>query len=166
MPEWLMVFITSITLIFMLIGLFGLMIPIFPGLVVMWLATLVYGFVTGFETAGWVFFGLITLLMLVGSVVDNIMMGKKAHDGGASWISVAVGLISGILGSLFLSPLGGLVTAPLGLFLAEFVRLRDQHRAFQATRAMLIGFGWAFVIRFGIGLVMITLWAAWAISNN
>jgi len=35
----------TLTLFFMLVGLVGLLVPIFPGLTVMWLATLVYALV-------------------------------------------------------------------------------------------------------------------------
>ena len=46
MPVWFQASIDAITLVIMLLGLFGLIIPIFPGLVVIWLAGLVYGVVS------------------------------------------------------------------------------------------------------------------------
>jgi len=74
---WLDTSITAITLIIMLIGLFGLVIPIFPGIFVIWLAALGYGAVTGFSTLGVVLFVLITLLMVIGIVIDNFLMGVE-----------------------------------------------------------------------------------------
>src|SRR3990172_6492428 len=75
----------GLTLLFMLIGLVGLVIPIFPGILVIWLAALGYGVVTGFTTLGTILFVLITLLMLFGVTIDNILMGAGARQGGASW---------------------------------------------------------------------------------
>ncbi len=68
-----------LTLTFMLIGLVGLIIPVFPGLVVIWLAALIYGIAAGFSTKGWIIFILISLLALVGGIMDNIFMGAKAR---------------------------------------------------------------------------------------
>ena len=45
MPAWLETTIHILTFLTMLFGLFGLIIPVFPGNVVMWLAALVYGLV-------------------------------------------------------------------------------------------------------------------------
>ena len=75
-----------LTLTFMLIGLVGLIIPVFPGLVVIWLAALIYGIAAGFGIKGWIIFILISILALVGGIVDNIFMGAKAREGGAAWI--------------------------------------------------------------------------------
>src|SRR4030065_1510712 len=87
-----------IPLVFMLVGLVGLIIPVFPGLVVIWLAALVYGLATGFETLGTVLFVLITLLLLVGAVIDNILMAAPARQGRASWGSIILGMGGGAVG--------------------------------------------------------------------
>lgn len=159
---WRQVATQTFTLFVMLVGLAGLIIPIFPGLVVIWIAALIFGILTGFTTLGWVIFAVLTVLMVVGNVADNIMMGTKARQGGASWLSIILGLLAGILGSLLFPPIGGIIGAPLVLFLAEYMRQRQVDKAFASTRALLIGWGWSFVIRFIIGLVMIGLWMIWA----
>ncbi|MEW5830118.1 MAG: DUF456 domain-containing protein [Chloroflexota bacterium] len=162
MPHWLEVSIQLLTALFMLIGLVGLVVPIFPGLVIIWLAALIYGLLTGFSTLAWVMFAIITVLMIIGNVADNLMMGKKALDNGAAWSSIAIGYVAGFAASIFLTPLAGLAAAPLALFGAEYVRLKDRDKAFETTKAMMIGLGWAFVVRFCLGLVMIILWSIWA----
>ncbi len=60
------------------------------------------------------------------------------------------------------SPLGGIAAALGGLFLAEFISSKDHRKALAVTKAMAIGWGWSFVVQFGIGLMMIALWAIWA----
>ncbi len=49
----------------MMVGLFLSIIPFFPGITVIWLAALIYGIVTGFNTLGIVLFVLITIGMLI-----------------------------------------------------------------------------------------------------
>jgi hypothetical protein len=42
------------------------------------------------------------------------------------------------------------------------VSSKDYRKALAVTKGMAIGRGWSFVARFGVGLMMITLWAIWA----
>jgi hypothetical protein len=156
------VLLKGLTLTVMLIGLLGLVVPIMPGLVIIWVAALGYGLFAGFGTLGWVMFALITVLMIVGSVVDNILMGAKAHESGAPWWVVLVALAAGILGNFALPIIGGLVAALLALFLVEYIRRKNAKEALKSMKGMLIGCGWAFVIRFIMGLFMIGFWLIWA----
>lgn len=152
----------AIVLAVMLFGLFSLFLPIMPGLVIIWVPALVYGILTGFTWVSGILFVLITGLMLFGNIVDNIIMGQRARQQGASWVAIGLSLVAGVAGSLVFPPFGGLIAALLALFAVELYRLRDWRRAFSSTKSMAIGCGWAAVIRFGIGIVMILLWLAWA----
>jgi uncharacterized protein YqgC (DUF456 family) len=161
MPQWLDISIFGLTQIIMLVGLFGLIIPIFPGVVIMWLAALGYGIVTGFGTLGIVVFVFLTILMLIGTVVDNIFMGAGARKGGASWLTIAVALFVGIVGTLAVPPFGGIIAAPVAVVLLEFQRTSDMKKAVNALGGLAKGWGLSFVARFGIGVVMMILWWLW-----
>ncbi|MGE5221024.1 MAG: DUF456 domain-containing protein [Omnitrophica WOR_2 bacterium] len=152
----------TLTIIIMLVGLFGLVIPVFPGILVIWVAALIYGLLVGFNTLGIVIFVLITLLMIAGSIIDNILMGIGARRGGASWFSILMGTIAGVAGTILLPPFGGLIASPLAVMLVELLRLREWRKAWIAVRGLAVGWGLSFVARFGIGVVMIGLWAVWA----
>jgi uncharacterized protein YqgC (DUF456 family) len=162
MADWLALTIFGLAQFFMLVGFFGLVVPVFPGLVVMWLASLGYGIATGFHSGlGIAMFIVITLLMLVGSFVDNLMMGVGAHRGGAHWSTILVALLAGVIGTLAFPPLGGIIAAPLAIMLLQYVRLRDLQKAWEALRGLMTGWGLAFVVRLLIGLVMMGLWWIW-----
>lgn len=162
MPPWLETTMTILTFLTMFFGLFGLIIPIFPGNVVIWLAALIYGLVFGFGRLGGTIFAVITLLMLVAVFSDNILMGARAREGGASWGSIILALVAGVIGTFILPPIGGLIAAPLVLYFMEFQRLKNETQARQVVKALLTGWGLAFIVRFGIGIVMFALWGAWA----
>jgi uncharacterized protein YqgC (DUF456 family) len=147
----------------MIIGLLGLILPIFPGLVVIWVAGFGYGLISGFETPGWIFFTIITILMIVGSLLDNVIMAQQAHQKGASWLSVLLAMVFGVLGNFIVPVIGGLVGALLALFLAEWIRRKNWQEAMDATRGWAIGCGWAVGLRFLIGLLMIGLWILWVL---
>ncbi len=61
-------------------------------------------------------------------------------------------------GGILLTPIGGLALAFLAMFLLEYFRIRDQKQAFESTKAMAMGCGWAVVIRLIFALLMIGLW--------
>jgi uncharacterized protein YqgC (DUF456 family) len=165
MPAWLSASILAITLLVMIVGLFGLIVPIFPGIIVIWLAALGYGLVTGFTTVGWIIFGVNTVLMLIGVTIDNVLMSAKAHKEGAAWSSLALGMVGGVLGTIFFPPIGGILAAPLVVLLLEYLRQRDIHNALRTVRGLLIGWGASFIVRFFIGLVMIGIWMAWVVHR-
>lgn len=153
---------TTLALTFMLFGLLVLLIPVMPGLVIIWAAALGYGLYTGFTTLGWVMFGIMTVLMITGSLVDNVLMGASAHKEGAPWWVVGLAMLAAILGNFLLPVIGGVLAALLTLFLIEWARLKDARRALASMKGLLVGCGWAVAIRFIMGMVMIGLWLIWA----
>jgi len=162
LPDWLTVIVNILTTLTMLFGLFGLIIPIFPGNVVMWVASLLYGLIFGFSKLGGILFAVITLLMLAAVLADNFMMGAKAREKGAAWSSIILALFAGVIGTFIFPPVGGIIAAPLVLYLMEFRRLGDSAEATEVVKALLIGWGLAFVVRFGLGILMFGLWGIWA----
>lgn len=163
MPVWLEASLFAATLFFMLIGLLGLLVPAFPGLGVIWLAALVYGILSGgFDWVTGLLFTLITVLWLVGTFGDNVLMGAGARKGGAAWFSIILGGITGFLGTILFPPFGGLIAAPLTVLLLEYLRQRDLNQAFLAVRGLAIGWGLTFFLRFGVGILMILSWLIWA----
>jgi uncharacterized protein YqgC (DUF456 family) len=161
MPNWLHTSLFVLTQAVILVGLFGLIVPVFPGVVIIWLATLGYGAVKGFSTLGIVLFVIITLLMVGGTLVDNVLMGAGARKQGASWSTIIVALVAGVLGTLFFPPIGGLIAAPLAVLALEYLRSKDINQAWNALKGLAAGWGMSFVARFAIGLVMMGLWWAW-----
>jgi len=170
MPTWLpallQIALETLTLFVLLVGLFGLIMPVFPGLVIMWIGTLVYALIqnaadkmTGWD---WFAFGLITVLMIIGNIADNIIIARKMRDQYIPWSSILIAFAAGIIVSLFFTPLVGLIAAPLGLFLAEQRRLKNRDEAIKSTKAYMVGWGWAFGARFIIGLAITGLWMLWA----
>jgi len=156
----------TLTLLVLLTGLAGLVIPVFPGLTVMWLATLVYAVVQGMNErmtwVDWLLFSLITLLMIAGNVIDNVIIAKQVRDKQVPWGSILFAFAAGLVISLIFTPLVGMVAAPAGLFIAELRRLKNRQEAMNNTKAWMTGWGWAIAVRICIGLVIIMFWGAWA----
>ena len=160
------VLLEVLTFLALLAGLIGLVVPIFPGLTVMWIAALVYAVIQAISGnmtwVGWLLFAVITLLMIGGNVVDNIIIAKHMIDKDVPWSSIIISFAAGIIASVFFTPLAGIVASPVGLFLAEWRRKKDKQVALDNTKAWLTGWGWSLAARFGIGVVMIVFWGLWA----
>jgi uncharacterized protein YqgC (DUF456 family) len=167
MTDFLHLSLLWLTLFFLLLGFLTLVVPVLPGLIIMWLAALGYGIAAGFKSAGdintlgIVIFAVITILAIAGSLIDNLFMGMGAKGGGASWWTILAALAAGLLGTLFLPPLGGFVLAPLAILLLEYERLHSWPEAWRSLRGMAAGWGAAYVVRLIFGLVIIGLWAVW-----
>ncbi len=164
---WGEVVIETATLFVMIVGLLGLLVPVFPGLIIIWLATLGYALLENaagrMTWAGWGIFALITILMIAGSVIDNIIIARRMRGHSIPWSSIGVSYLAGIIASLFLTPLVGLVASPLALFGAEYLRMRNRGLAFQSARTYMIAWGWSFAAVFGVGILMIGAWLLWAL---
>lgn len=145
----------------MLLGLVSLIIPIMPGLTIIWVAVLVYAFVTGLNWVTGILFAIITILMAVGGFVDQLFMGAGAKKSGAGWLAIVVAMVAGLVGSVIWPPLGGILLALLGIFVVEIIRVRDLRKAWDSARGMALGCGTAFFVRMGMGVVMILLWGLW-----
>ncbi|HDD54621.1 MAG TPA: DUF456 domain-containing protein [Chloroflexi bacterium] len=163
MPNWLNLSLNILIYLIMAVGLLGMIVPIYPGVVIIWAAVLIHGLATGFAVLEiWVLV-VITILMIAGTLVDNFLMGGKARQAGASWLSIWGALLAGLVGTFAFPPLGGIVAAPTSLFLLEYARLRNSQEAWAVTKGLLTGWGLSFIARFFIGLVMIIVWAIWGV---
>ncbi len=167
MTNWWMEALRLIMLIGMFIGWLGLIVPFFPGITVIWVAALFYGIIIRFGANGEAYFLTITALAIMGWLADNVLMIRFARKGkeneeGASWLSIILAFVAGVIGSLLLSPLGGIAATLGALMLVEYLRDHDVHRAWERTWRMALGWGWAIAARMSIGLLMIAIWAIWA----
>lgn len=163
---WDKVVLQTLTLFVMLVGWLGTLIPVFPGLVVMWLAALFYALVENSAGAmtwvDWTLFALITILMVIGNIVDNIIIARKMRGRSIPWTSIGLAFLTGLVASAFLTPLGGLAASPIALFAVESFRLHDRRLGFASARAYMIAWGWSFAAVMATGAVMIGLWIIWA----
>jgi hypothetical protein len=166
-PEfWSLVFLQGITLAVLLISWAGLLIPVFPGLLVMWLATLTYAVVQ--QLAGrmnwgdWLLFALITLFAVGGGIVDNIIIASKMRGHEIPWRSILLALLAGLVASVFFTPIIGILASPLTLYLVETRRFHDRKKGMDSARMYMIAWGWAFAAVFSVGGLIVVVWMLWA----
>lgn len=166
-PEfWSVVVLQGITLAALLISWAGLLIPVFPGLLIMWLSTLMYAIVQQLggrmNWVDWLIFSFITLLAAGGGVLDNIIIASRMRGQQIPWSSILLAALAGLLASLFFTPLIGILASLLALYAVESRRLRDAKKGLKSARLYMVAWGWAFAAVFSIGGLIILLWITWA----
>lgn len=150
----------------MLVGLVGTVVPVMPGLAVVWGAGLVYGLVAGFGSAGTVAFAVMTLLALAGTVATYALPACGGSARGAPRSSLLAGVAGAVVGAVVIPVLGLPVGAVAGVWLAETARLGDSRAAWAATWGVIVGFGLGVIVEFTLGVVMIACWVAWVVAGG
>lgn len=145
----------------MLLGLVGMIVPVLPGLILIWAGALVYGLAWGFGTWGPWLFALITLLTIIGYGFELFLTHIGALKTGASWQALAASLLLGTIGFFVVPVVGALLGAVLGIFLVEYYRRKNAQEAWHTTKGALIGFGLGFGLELSVGMLMIALWGVW-----
>ncbi len=166
MPPWLNITLMVVVILVQLIGFFGLLLVFFPGLTVIWIGQLAWAISTGFNHSHepWQFaltitvFVINTLLMIGGSLIDNVFMAGGAAKKGVKWWVLVITWLVMIIVSIFATPLGGLAAALLTLFVIEWIRIKDHKQAFHSTGAMVTGMGWSVLVRLAVAILMMGLW--------
>lgn len=146
-----------LTLLVMVVGLIGIILPIIPGTVIIFVAALIYALIEGFQAIGWPTLVLLGLLTAVATTADIWASSVGAKVGGASGWSVLVGLIGGLVGFFLFTLPGAIIGAVLGVLLTEIVRVGDWRQAFKAGGGWVLGWVMATVVQLAIGLIMVAI---------
>ena len=156
--------LNGLTLTALILSLLSLFFPLFPGLIVMWLALLPYisiqALTGNLHGSSWLLFAIITVLMLGGSVADIFIIDGHLREKQVPGSSVFWSFMAGIIVSLFFTALIGVLASLVGFYMAELSRLKNENKAFDSTKVLLIGWGCSVVLQMSIGVVMILLWGA------
>ncbi len=150
-----------LALLMMLGGLAGALVPVLPGIELIWLACLAYGIFSGWGLWAWVMFPVITIVLIVGEVVIWWLGNTTARYTGASWTAIAASVVLGLIGMFVIPVIGAIIGAMLGVFLVELYKGKNWRAALKITTGVLWGAGLSFGAQVIFGLVMIALWGIW-----
>lgn len=160
------VWLGAIALLLMFVGLAGVVVPVVPGVGVIWVAGVGSLLLAGPGAAGWVVIAILTVLLMAATLVKVVLPARTARLAGAPRRSLAIGAASGAVGFFVVPVLGLLVGGVLGLYLAERVRLGDDAAAWHTTRSVLLSAGVAALIELATGVAMIALWLGVVIASS
>ncbi|MEV6137191.1 DUF456 domain-containing protein [Nocardia sp. NPDC051990] len=146
-----------------LVGLVGIIIPILPGVILIFGAIAVWAFLTG-GAAAWIVFAISTAFLVLSGIIKYAWPGRKMKDAGVSSRALFVGAIFGIVGFFLIPVVGLFVGFVLGVYLSELHRLRDNQPAWQATVHALKGVGLSMLIELFGALLAAGVWVIGALG--
>ena len=145
----------SATVIFMIVGLAGTIIPMVPGCLLIFGLALLYGLLTGFERIGagpLVALGVIAAAVQVTDYIA-VAMGVKKFGGGRQAIVCA--MLGGIVGAIVFNIPGLIIGALIGATAGELATGRKLEESARTGVGTLVGFLAGTLVRLTAAVVMI-----------
>ncbi|MDG4823828.1 DUF456 domain-containing protein [Asanoa sp. WMMD1127] len=154
---------TNITIlcgVAMVIGVFGVVIPFLPGLLLTWAAAVAWAIFVGEGGARWGLLALATVIVILGIVVKYAWPGRNLKRSGVPNKTLLLGGVLAIVG-FFVIPVVGLVIGFVaGVWLAELARLGDSKLAWPSTKHAIKAAGLAMLVELGAALAIAIIWVA------
>ena len=143
--------------LFMLVGLIGIVVPLLPGLLLIWTAVLIWAFGTQ-TSAGWVVLGIATALALLGFLLQYLLPGRHMAKAGVTTSSTIAGAALAVVGFFVIPVVGAFLGFALGIYLAERLKRGTHAAAWLSTRHALKAIGLSMGIELLTGLAIATAW--------
>ena len=153
---------TSLELIvglMIVVGLVGTVIPVLPGILLVWAAVLVWAIAgDGSDVGRWVVFAIATAVAGTAVVLTTILPGRRAAATGAPRSLMWIVALGTVVGFFVIPVVGALVGGPVAAYVAELVRLRDRGAAWRSAVEALKGFGIGVAIQLVGGVTIAVTW--------
>lgn len=139
----------------LVIGLAGTLLPMVPGLGLMFVALVVYSYYDGWQTFPFWYLLIVALLAGIGFAADHLASALGAKRFGVSSKGFWGALAGGLLGGLIFQLVGMIVGAVIGTVAMELYQQRTLKQSFSAATGVLVGTAVGMAIQFGLGLVVL-----------
>jgi len=147
------------------VGLVGVVVPVVPGLLLVWGGVAVWALSVQ-DSTGWTALAIATVLLGLGSTIKYLLPGRKLRESGVPWRTMAAGALLGVVGFFVIPVVGIVIGFVLGIYLAERLRLRAHRPAVTSSVAALRAVGWSILIELATGLLMAATWLGAVLINR
>ncbi|GAA2491750.1 DUF456 domain-containing protein [Terrabacter carboxydivorans] len=146
-----------LVLLAMVVGTVGIVVPVLPGLVVVWGAVLVWALARQ-DGPGWLALGFATLVYAVGLVAKYLLPGRRMKTAGVDAVIVAVALVVAVVGFFVIPVVGGPVGFVVAIYVLELAKRREHAGAWQATVQAIRAVGLNIGIELATAFAIIATW--------
>lgn len=151
--------VVVLAVVLMLIGLVGVVVPVMPGLVIVWVVSVGTTLWAGTDAAGWALALVLTLLFASGTAATVVLPTRQGRRGGAPATSLAAAAAGAVIGFFVIPVAGFLLGAAGGFLLAEQHRIGDWAAALSSLGRVLRAYGTGVLVELVLGVLMIATWA-------
>ena len=127
----------------MVVGLAGTVLPLLPGLWLIWAAALVYTLVRAADMAGLVFMIVVTMLAVAGTAAGYLLPQREASAAGVPMWGQIVAAGGAVVGMLVVPVVGALVGFVVAIFAVTVLRTRELQGSVAASAATIRGMVYA-----------------------
>ena len=149
--------------VLMIPGMLGAFLPL-PGLLFMFIISLIFGFVDKFQHLQPWELGVLAGIAIISMINDYLSGMLGAKYGGAAQKSMLFGIIGMILGLIIFPPFGGLIGVFVGILIAEIIRGNSQEKAVRAATGGLVGSIVGMVITLILAIIFLFAFVIFAIK--
>jgi uncharacterized protein YqgC (DUF456 family) len=157
--------INVVVALIMLVGFMGIVVPVLPGLLLVWAAVLLWAFEKQ-TSAGWVILGVATALAVAGVVLKYLVPGRRMAKAGVTTSTTLAGVGLGVVGFFVIPVVGAFLGFALGIYLFERAKLGSHGAAWPATMQALKAVGLSMGIELLTGLAIATTWVVGAATTG
>jgi uncharacterized protein YqgC (DUF456 family) len=150
---------TLVAAVLIAVGLAGVVIPLLPGLILVWVGIGFWSFERS-DGTGWLVFASVSVVLALGLIAKYALPGRRLREAGVPWITLALGVTLGVIGFFMIPVIGLPLGFVLGVYLAELGRLGSPGAAWPSTRAAVTAVGLSLLIELGAGMVAAAIWLA------
>jgi uncharacterized protein YqgC (DUF456 family) len=149
----------------MLIGTMGIVVPVLPGLLLVWAGTLIWALEQQTQ-AGWIVFGVATALYAAGLALQYLLPGRRLRSAGVGSRTLLLALVVGAVGFFVIPVVGGPIGFVGAVYGIERLRFRDSTRAWAATKHALRAVGLNIGIELGTAMAIMTTWVVGVYASS
>jgi uncharacterized protein len=141
------------------VGLVGIVVPLIPGILLVFGAIAVWAVVENNVTA-WVTLGVVAAVLAASTLIKYLWPMRRMRAADVGTLTLVAGAVLGIIG-FFVIPVVGLVIGfVLGVYLAELARRRDHRVAWKSTKHALKGVALSVGVELAGALLATVAWVA------
>lgn len=148
--------------VLVVVGLFGIVVPVIPGTLLVLLGIFVWASEES-SRSSWVVFALAAVCLAVGMVVKYAVPGRRLKAA-VPTSTLVCGGVGAVVGFFVIPVVGALVGFPVGIYLAERVRV-GAPGAWPSTRTALRAVGVSILIELAAALVASAVWVAGLVAT-
>ncbi len=124
--------LTVVVGLIMMLGFVGIVVPVLPGLLVVWSAVLLWATQIG-GTTGWVVLGIATILALMGALLQYLLPGRRMRRAGVRTSTILAAAALAVVGFFVIPVVGAFLGFALGIYLVERIRLGAHPLAWRSS---------------------------------
>lgn len=148
-----------------LVGLVGVIVPVLPGVLLVWAAVVVWSSERQ-DPTGWLVLAVATVVLALGQVAKYVLPGRRLSRAGVPTSTTLAGAALGLVGFFVVPVLGLPLGFVLGVYLRERARLHRHDLALVSTRQALHAAGWSVLIELGTGLLIAATWVIGVVISS